>query len=241
MFSPTTEVYSELQEAFSFFNQELFNNELPACLITLQRERKSFGYFSRRRFVRRSGQETDEIAMNPSFFAVRPITETLATLVHEMCHMWQAYKGKPGRRGYHNKQWAQIMESIGLMPTTTGQPGGKKTGESVQHYIIKDGPFDAACKKLLTTEFTFSWVDRFPPCRPAPVAAGAEDESAEEEVESEELEALIELGIELPPEEPANKSNRVKYRCSECSIQVWGKPNLNVLCGDCEIALEPTA
>ena len=41
--------------------------------------------------------------------------------------------------------------------------------------------------------------------------------------------------IVLPPSEPVNKSNRVKYRCPCCSAQVWGKPNLLLKCGqpDC--------
>lgn len=51
MSEPTREVYAELQEAFSHFNRALFDNALPACLITLQRERRTYGYFSCQRFV----------------------------------------------------------------------------------------------------------------------------------------------------------------------------------------------
>ncbi len=35
---PTPETYEELQHAYDFFDERLFNNELPPCLITLQRE-----------------------------------------------------------------------------------------------------------------------------------------------------------------------------------------------------------
>ncbi len=49
---------------------------------------------------------TDEIAMNPSYFGVVPLLEILQTLVHEMAHAWQFHFGEPGRRGYHNKEWA---------------------------------------------------------------------------------------------------------------------------------------
>jgi len=37
-----------------------------------------------------------------------------------MVHQWQQHHGKPGRRGYHNKQWAAKMNSVGLVPTHTG-------------------------------------------------------------------------------------------------------------------------
>ncbi|EEJ5895151.1 hypothetical protein GSN43_004736 [Salmonella enterica] len=54
------------QRAYDFFNEKLFSNELPPCLITLQREKRTYGYCSFKRFVgRESGYTVDEIAMNP--------------------------------------------------------------------------------------------------------------------------------------------------------------------------------
>ncbi len=35
----TERAYSELQQAFDFYNQRLFDGELPDCLITFQRGR----------------------------------------------------------------------------------------------------------------------------------------------------------------------------------------------------------
>lgn len=37
----------------------------------------------------------------------------LSTLVQEMVHLWQHHFGKPGRRRYLNKQWADKMDSLG--------------------------------------------------------------------------------------------------------------------------------
>lgn len=133
---PTPETYDELQRAYDFFNEKLFSNELPPCLITLQREKRTYGYCSFKRFVgRESGYRVDEIAMNPVYFSIRTIKATLSTLVHEMVHQWQFHFGEPGRRGYHNKQWAARMERVGLMPSDTGEPGGRKVGQSMTHYI----------------------------------------------------------------------------------------------------------
>src|SRR3546814_15117619 len=87
---------------------------LPRCLITMQREKRTYGYFSRRRFVHTVDQRsTDEIAINPSYFAVVPLIEILQTIVHEMVHAWQAHFGKQSRPGYHNQEWAAKMEESG--------------------------------------------------------------------------------------------------------------------------------
>ncbi|MNJ56833.1 hypothetical protein D3C77_523970 [compost metagenome] len=59
-----------------------------------------------------------------------------------------------------------MCEAIGLMPTDTGKPGGKRVGDSVQTYIIDGGLFDLASATLVDSEFRLSWVDRFPPQLP---------------------------------------------------------------------------
>lgn len=238
MQTPTTEAYSELETAFDHFNDALFAGQLKRPMLTLQREKRTYGYCSRQRFLSRTdGTMVDEIAMNPAYFAVRSIRKTLSTVAHEMAHQWQFHHGTPGRRGYHNREWAQKMESIGLMPSNTGEPGGKKTGEQMTHYIITGGAFDKACDDLLTKDFTLSWVDKFPPERPpaprlpAPVKKPGEPEPDEPSpaVDDDQLEPVP--GIVLPPLEPLNRSNRVKYYCDECTGQAWGKPGMHLFCG----------
>ena len=49
--APTQETYNELQMAYDHFNERLFGGQLPSCLITLQREKRTFGYFSAARFA----------------------------------------------------------------------------------------------------------------------------------------------------------------------------------------------
>lgn len=106
----TERAYNELQQAFDFYNQRLFNGELPDCLITFQRGKNTMGYFSFRRFVAAdgSGKMIDEIALNPEYFPAYPLIEVMQTLVHEQCHMWQFHFGNPSRKTYHNAQWAVL-------------------------------------------------------------------------------------------------------------------------------------
>ena len=158
---PTEETYEALQRAYDFFNKELFRSALPQCLVTLQREKKSYGYFSADRFrLKRGKRTTDEIALNPVHFAERSEEETLSTLVHEMAHVWQQHFGKPGRGRYHNKEWAAKMKEVGLHPSSTGEPGGKETGDRVSHYILVGSPFRGAYRKLKKTSFQLRWADQ---------------------------------------------------------------------------------
>lgn len=241
--NPTTQAYAELQAAFDHYNARLFGGVIPPVLITMQRESRAYGYFSARRFAHRSAKETtDEIAMNPAYFGIVPLLEILQTMAHEMAHAWQHHHGTPGRRGYHNKEWADKMEAIGLMPSDTGKPGGKRTGEKMADYAIEGGLFMQATDELLCSGFQVSWLDRYPPMLPSTTTradandAGDDGASPLPDALSDEVSELISL-LEAPS--VANRSNRVKYRCPECGAQVWGKPSLRLICGgeDCDSAV----
>lgn len=234
MVTPTSETYNELQGVYDFFNGELFDGSLPPCLITLQRDKRSYGYFSARRFVNAEGVTTDEIAMNPAYFATVPLIEILQTLVKEMVHIWQLHYGKPGRGRYCNKEFSEKLKTLGLAPSSTGEPGGAETGDKVLCYPMAGGQFLRACGSLLRTEFRITWMDRHP-IRPEHVATpeGLEEDPA--------VSTLVELGaFSIPevsdlaePAAPKNSSNRTKYSCEACALNVWGKPGLRLGCLEC--------
>jgi hypothetical protein len=103
-------------------------------LITLNRHPAARGYFSADRFNHRNSDQTrDEIALNPDTFIDRTDLEILSTLVREQVHLWQHHFGQASRNRYHNTEWATKIEAIGLMPSDTGKPGGKRTGQRVTH------------------------------------------------------------------------------------------------------------
>lgn len=168
--TPTKEAYAELQQAYDFFNRALFDGRLPACLITYQRRRRTYGYFSPERWDGVGKRRADEIAMNPQHFEPRNLTDVLSTLVHEMVHLEHHHFGKPSRAGYHNMQWAAWMDRVGLVPSNTGEPGGKRVGQQMNHYIEPGGRFERACEKLLARGFELSWFDRCPEGTAKPTA-----------------------------------------------------------------------
>jgi hypothetical protein len=92
---------------------------------------------------------TDEIALNPATFSARTPEAILSTLVHEMAHLWQHHFGDRPRRCYHDRQWASKMRTVGLIPSDTGEPGGKPTGQRMTHYIEPGGVFARSCAAFL--------------------------------------------------------------------------------------------
>lgn len=138
--------YNGLDGAYKFFNERLFSGSLPFCLITLQRKKGSYGYFSPNRFAANE-LKTDEIALNPLTFLERTTEQVLSTLAHEMVHLWQQHFGKPGRGNYHNQQWADKMVNIGLEPQD--HKTGKQVGQHVSHSIAANGRFASVCADFL--------------------------------------------------------------------------------------------
>ena len=52
------------------------------------------------------------------------------------------------------------MREVGLIPTDTGEPGGKETGQKVTHIIEEGGRFDNACTAYLATDPAILYRDR---------------------------------------------------------------------------------
>ena len=155
--TPTAETYANLDAAFNHFNKELFGHRLPSVLFTLTRKRKAHGYFWAEQFKHREdGDNTHEIALNPDSMD-RTLAAVLSTLVHEMTHLEQQEYGTPGSKGNHNKEWVKLMERVGLIPSNTGEPGGKQTGRQMTHYVEEGGAFEVSMHKLIADGFSLPY------------------------------------------------------------------------------------
>jgi hypothetical protein len=75
-----------------------------------------------------------------------------------MVHLWQNEYGRGGRSSYHNIEWADKMDEVGLIPTATGEIGGKRTGNSVTHCIVDGGRFQQSAKDFLHCHH-LAWQD----------------------------------------------------------------------------------
>lgn len=220
--NPSSQFYGLLQYIFEHYNKELFKGSIKDCMIVITRKSSTMGHYSFQRWYQETGGATDELAINPTKFHKYPLIEICQTIVHEMCHAWQFHYGKPSSCGYHNKEWAAKMEKLGLMPSSTGRPGGKKTGSKVSDYPIQGGLFLQSSEILMNSDV---FADLFYEINPALIGMFTEDLPLYDQIKNL---TLVENQLEGKPKQNKNK---VKYSCS-CS-NVWGKPGLHIHCKKC--------
>lgn len=236
--NPHAELYSELQKAAEVFNEDLFNGELSLFVLTLQRGKSTAGYFSPDQWSGTHGELASEIAINPCYLAKHSLLVLFQTLVHELCHLWQHQYGrhKP-RPGYHNQEWAEKMEQLGLIPSSTGQMGGKRVGQRMSDYPDPNGKFLQISRLLVHSGFGLKWVDRDFNIK----------QISYRDMPSEASDKLNKpLSHAFPELIPLIKSGRgqkekIKYCCPDCSTKVWGKPELLIMCVCCNRMLESKA
>jgi len=117
------EIYQEnltaLNRAFDYLNEKFFENALSKSVITIQADTKAraYGWFTCYDAWRNTDEnKSTEINISANYLD-RPANETIATLLHEMCHLY-AYQNKiqdTSRSGtYHNTRFKDIAESHGL-------------------------------------------------------------------------------------------------------------------------------
>jgi len=250
-------MFTELAFAYHFINQEMFDGRLETCIVTTNRKYGSLGYFRPRGF--NAGERcANEISLNAAYMSVRTMRSTLGTLASLMCLAKNAQDGFIGRKGYCGKVWAESMKDIGLMPSSTGRPGGAPTGYNNSFYIVKGGAFDLSCCRLRRAKFALTWHDRFP-FRPPSRQSSADirtyrdvelvkDGSAEMDTVSANLgippallmrERAVDLSMTCLPLADKHRAAKDCYVCDGCGAKLWGKPGLAVKCIHCDRAFLP--
>lgn len=225
MSNPTKEIYDFLTQICTAINTECFGSELPEVLLTVKGKGRVFGYYKQRAFVSHGGEIVDEIAVNPSYFASHGFKELLQTLGHEMCHQWQQHHGTPSIRSYHNREFAEKMKSIGLMPSSTGKEGGNETGQNMADYMGESGLLPDLYKKLESKGVFIPWYER--------LSLKVIGQPVAENVPSN---AVIETSP-TSTSQVANNTTRARYthQCKDDKKPsiIYGKPNLPIKCGIC--------
>jgi hypothetical protein len=212
---PTAQIYTELLAGWRHFNRRLFGNRLRPCIITLRCSVRSSVFYAQQRFQTRDGTIiVDEIALNPESFHARSVTDTLSSLFHEQLHGLQFQYGHPSDGGYHNKEWAEWMERIGLIPSDTEKEGGRKTGVHMSHYIEPDGPFARACADLIARGIGISFIDRW--------AAMAKADPGSDPAHDKKQ-----------ARRKSKAASKTRFSCPNCGQRARGKPSLEIDCRRC--------
>lgn len=208
--NPTQAQFRAYARIYDHFNRTLFGGKLKPVILNFSRAANSLGFFAPERWDNGS-ETTHEISLNPQYLKLRPARDVASTLVHEMAHCWQQEHGEPGRRGYHNKEWAAKMRELGLEPSSTGAPGGEAVGYAMSHYEIDGGAF-ARAFDAMPTDIKLPWL-----C----FEGGAGGAGGK--------------GGKGGKGGGAGKrgASKVKFSCPACGANAWGKPSLHLTCGDC--------
>ncbi len=219
--TPTTEQWDAYQRLYGYFNDKLFGGSLPSIILNFSRKANTCGFFSRDRWSRLDGAKTHEISINPVHLATDPFIQVCQTITHEQAHLWQAEFGKTSRPGYHNQEWAGKMEEIGLMPSSTGQPGGDRVGQKMSDYVIDGGLFESAYKTM-PQALRLPWKANEATLPPAAIQILNQLTGGTGSVTATEL----------------KPKSKVKYVCPDCKAKAWGKPELKLICGECQKTME---
>lgn len=209
---PVIEQNKAYHYAFEWFNKMLFDGKLSRPMLLFTRNAKIIGgYFSPDRWRNDDGIIAHEIAINANAFENGNVIRVFTILVHEMVHQWQHENGKPGRGGYHNKEWAAKCVEIGLKPISLDFPG-KSTGEKIDTEIIDGGGTDKAIEQM-PDRYVFVWETTPDQIEEPEGGGGGNSGDAEKKV--------------------PKSGKKQKYVCSICGDACWGKDSLEILCMKC--------
>jgi hypothetical protein len=186
----------ELQYAFDELNRRLGLHIKPT-MIRIARERPTFAWFVPDAVTRFDGVDViHEIAVNDTYFAARTLFDSLASLGAVMVEAFWYERGRAVKDGYRHVWWAHKMETIGLMPSASGERGGARTGRKMSQYIIEGGRFQRACDQLLESGYLISWFSRFAAAKPAGMSSAPS--SLEDTPASNVTSAAAKGAIEVP-------------------------------------------
>jgi len=226
------ELYAKVQTVIDELDKAFFNGKgkekIPQVVFAINNRCKScvVAYVQADALYDKStDKKLQYMAINPDYLN-RKLEHIIATICHELCHVYEhAYIHIP-RGGYHDRQWAELMAECGLEPKYLN---ASKT--AVDHKIIKGGAFEEFAKAFEEKHGKdfFNIV------------------SYSSEVQKKTRKALGLKGDEDSDEPRADNAdkpikkynrNKIKYVCRGCGLKVWGKSGLSISCNECMETLD---
>lgn len=210
----TSRVAGQLEKMFRLLNAHFFDNELPEVVITLKKTPGAYGHITCGKTWKTGETQRHEINISTATLD-RPIEETTATLLHEMCHLYNmTHQIQDCSRGgsYHNHKFKTAAEAHGLSVAQHAQYGWTITTPAfaLLAYIETQG-----WEPIQMTE-GISWWDILGTGIKSGNMGGKE------------------IGAAKPPKRP---SSTRKYRCLQCGNTCRATKEINIICGDCMKAM----
>lgn len=139
----TSRAAGYLEKMFRALNKDFFEGRLEEPIITIQSTPRAYGHVTVAKIWKRKGESRHELNIGADTLN-RPIEETVATMMHEMVHLWNLAEGvQDCSRGgtYHNKRFKEEAERRALHiehHKTYGWTITSPTEELIE-YIISQG------------------------------------------------------------------------------------------------------
>lgn len=230
----STELYAKIQSCIDEIDSRFFSGKgkqkIPELVFAINNSCKACvtAYVSPNAlYDKKTNTKLQYMGLNPRHFD-RDLSLILATLCHELCHVYEnAYIHIP-RGGYHDREWDKLMRDCGLEPCYMN-----KSRTAVSTKISEDGVFRKFVEdfKEAHGEDYFNIVEyTWEIEHKTRIALGIEDEEDGDD--------------EAPKADNADKPvkkynrNKIKYTCPDCGAKVWGKAGLNIECVDCACSFE---
>ena len=137
----TSRLAGQLEKLFRMLNEDFFDNQLATPIITIQSTPRAYGHYSTTPIWTVNGYETKHEINIGAGTLDRPIENTVATLLHEMVHMYNdtiLNVMDCSRRGtYHNKLFRAAAEARGLVCLRTEKYGWSDTSTVISDELIE--------------------------------------------------------------------------------------------------------
>lgn len=200
----TSRLAGQLEKLFNLINTDWFNGELETPVITIQSTPRAYGHYTAFNAWSVKGEGRREINIGAGTLD-REIEYTIATLIHEMCHMYNDtvlhIKDCSNQGVYHNKQFKKTAEAHGLTVTRSEKYGWSHTE-----------PSDELIEWILENNIAEIKLNRNEGYGIRVTGGNAANGGA------------VPRGI------TKNKSRR--YHCPACNTIIRATRSVNVLCGD---------
>lgn len=199
----------ELEKAFRLLNDEFFNNELPTPIITVIPTPRAYAHYVPYDIWETKDSRKREINI-ASGTLDRPLENILASLIHEMTHMYCDIilneQDTSNKGVYHNKIFKREAEAHGLIVTRSEKYGYSHTepAERLLDFVLEHNEL----REIEMCRETSSLVS---------VSIGTHTGNSNG----------------LKPINTNTNSHHRKYICPCCGNSVRATKQVNIICGDC--------
>lgn len=213
-----------LQSLTAYFKKELFNDDLPPFIITLEKIRGAFGYATTRAIFKDNTLAYYQVAINFLLAKKNGNLEELAdTLIHELIHLYcnkNNIKDVSNNGRYHNKDFKKLAEAKGLKTTQHKIYGFNTCG-------LKDD-----LKIKIIDEFTSKYDNDYL-LSLFDIKEQSAQEQRQAQQEQEEQEGQDQEQAQQQAQQGPKSRNLQVYVCICCGMKVRAKNNARLLCLDC--------